>query len=305
MVKQITISTTHEATELIADILYSVSDQGVNIFDKQDLLDIINADDFWDYVDEEALKMSPLVTVSGYVSEDVFKDALETIKNELEKLKKNAVINLGSLEINIFDVDENAWRDEWKKSYAPIEVKNLIIVPKWIKIKNTDKVIVKMDPGLAFGSGQHESTQMCLDFMQEINLKGKSVVDVGCGSGILAISAKALGAERVEAYDIDDNAISATKMNAKLNNFDFKVENSNLLQKCSGEFDVVFANITSEILKMLSRDLLQYVKNRGIVIISGILNILQDEVLDAFTNIGFKMLEKKEKGEWVAFMLGA
>ena len=120
MVKQITISTTHEATELIADILYSVSDQGVNIFDKQDLLDIINADDFWDYVDEEALKMSELVTVSGYVSEDSFKDALETIKNELEKLKKNAVINLGSLEINIFDVDENAWRDEWKKSYSTV-----------------------------------------------------------------------------------------------------------------------------------------------------------------------------------------
>ena len=305
MVKQITISTTHEATELIADILYSVSDQGVYILDKQDLLDIINADDFWDYVDEEALKMSPLVTVSGYVSESSFKDALNTVNQGLAELKKNSIINLGSLEINIFDVDENAWRDEWKKSYAPIEIKNLIILPNWINMDTKGKVVVKMDPGLAFGSGQHESTQMCLEYMQEINLKGKSVVDVGCGSGILAISAKALGAERVEAYDIDDNAISATKMNAKLNNFDFKVENSNLLQKCHGEFDVVFANITSEVLKMLSRDLLQYVKNRGIVIISGILDVLQDEVLDAFTNIGFKMLDKKEKGEWVAFMLGA
>ena len=304
MFKQVCISTTHDAAELIADILYDISGEGINIYDKQDLYDIIHAKDFWDYVDEEALNMSPLVQVKGYFNPKDFDEKFKELNQRLQALKENAFVEVGSLETTIENIDENAWRDEWKKTYKPIDVGQLIIVPSWIKEKHEDKVVVKMDPGLAFGSGEHESTRMCLEFMQDLNLEDKSVVDVGCGSGILAISAKALGAKRVEAYDIDDNAISATKNNSKLNNFEFKVENSNLLQKCYGEFDVVFANITSEVLKMLSRDLLQYVKKNGIVIISGILNILEDEVLEAFTKIGFKVIERKAKGEWVAFKLG-
>jgi len=304
MLKQITIRTTHDASELVADILYNVTDQGVNIYDKQDLLDLISKDDFWDYVDDEAFNMTDYVQIKGYVTIKDCEAKLKELNLALEELKKNSCVELGSLEIVVEDYDETKWRDEWKKTYKPIEVGNLLIVPNWIKVNKTDKTIVYMDPGLAFGSGQHESTRMCLEFMQDLDLNGKAVCDVGCGSGILAISAKALGADRVEAYDIDDNAISAATGNSKLNNFDIKVGHSNLLQNVEGEFDIVFANITSEVLKMLSKDLYAYVKKNGIVIISGILNILEDEVISAFLKVGFKVIDKKTKGEWVAFKLG-
>lgn len=304
MLKQITIYTTHEASELVADILYTITDQGVNIYDKQDLIDLISKDDFWDYVDEEAFNMTDFVQVKGYVTIKDCEAKLQELQSSLEGLKNNSFVETGSLEILVEDYDETKWRDEWKKTYKPIEVGNLLIVPNWIKVDKTDKTVVYMDPGLAFGSGQHESTRMCLEFLQALDVKGKSVCDVGCGSGILAISAKALGADRVEAYDIDDNAISAATGNAKLNNFVIKVGHSNLLQNVEGEFDVVLANITSEVLKMLSKDLYAYVKKDGIVIISGILNILENEVLDAFLKVGFKVLERKTKGEWVAFKLG-
>ena len=157
---------------------------------------------------------------------------------------------------------------------------------------------------MAFGSGEHASTRMCLTFLQETDLSSKSLVDVGCGSGILAISAKALGAKDVEAYDIDDVAVSAAKKNAVLNGFeDIKVENSNLLDKSNKTYDVVVANITSEVLKMLAKDLEKCVKIDGVVIISGILTSLEDDVLQAFTKLGFKVLERKCEGEWVAFKL--
>ena len=166
------------------------------------------------------------------------------------------------------------------------------------------KIVIKMDPGMAFGSGEHESTKMCLEYLQELKLDGKSVVDVGCGSGILALCARALGAKDIEAYDIDDIAVSAAKINAKENGFDdIKIENSNLLEKSSKTFDVVLANITSEVLKMLAKDLRKYVNDNGIVIISGILESLEHEVLKAFTDLGFEVMMRKHKGEWTAFKL--
>ena len=179
-----------------------------------------------------------------------------------------------------------------------------MIVPKWVDTEYPDKIVVKIDPGMAFGSGEHESTKMCLEFLQEIKIQGKSVVDVGCGSGILALAAKALGAGDIEAYDIDDLAVTAAKNNAKENGFeDIKIENSNLLEKSYKTFDVVLANITSEVLKILAKDLRRHVNKDGIVIISGILEILEHDVLSAFTKLDFEVMDRKHKGEWVAFKL--
>lgn len=303
MLKELTINTTHEASELIADILYNVSNQGVNIYDKEDLIELISSQGFWDYVDKEELEKNEVVQVKAYFGLDEIDKALKEINAELILLKKNSEFPLGSLEMIVKDVDENLWWENWKKTYKPIGVNNLMIVPNWIKEEYKDKVVIKMDPGMAFGSGEHQSTRMCLEYIQSLDLKGKSVVDVGCGSGILAIASKLLGAQDVEAYDIDDVAVSAAKKNSEYNNIDIKVENSNLLAKAEKRYDIVLANITSEVLKMLAKDLDKYMKLDGTIIISGILTSLEEEVLEAFIKLGFIVKERKQQGEWVAFKL--
>ncbi len=304
ILKELTIESTHEASELVADLLWDISEQGVNIYDKQDLMDLIQTQGFWDYVDAEAFNLDDKVYIKAYFKADEIDEKVEEVKARLAELKLRSLYPLGTLEMTINDVDDKAWFENWKKTYKPIECKKIMIVPKWINEEFKDKIVIKMDPGMAFGSGEHESTKMCLEFLQEIKVEGKSVVDVGCGSGILALSAKALGAKDIEAYDIDDIAVSAAKINAKENGFeDIKIENSNLLEKSNKTFDVVLANITSEVLKMLAKNLRKYVNKDGIVIISGILESLEHEVLKAFTDLDFEVMDRKHKGEWVAFKL--
>lgn len=304
ILKELTIESTHEASELVADLLWDISEQGVNIYDKQDLMDLIQTQGFWDYVDAEAFNLDDKVYIKAYFKADEIDEKVEEVKARLAELKLRSLYPLGTLEMTINDVDDKAWFENWKKTYKPIECKKIMIVPKWINEEFKDKIVIKMDPGMAFGSGEHESTKMCLEFLQEIKVEGKSVVDVGCGSGILALSAKALGAKDIEAYDIDDIAVSAAKINAKENGFeDIKIENSNLLEKSNKTFDVVLANITSEVLKMLAKSLRKYVNKDGIVIISGILESLEHEVLKAFTDLDFEVMDRKHKGEWVAFKL--
>ena len=304
ILKEITIESTHEASELIADVLYEATGEGVNIYDKQDLMDLIQSQGFWDYVDKEAFTLDETVYIKAYVKEEELDEKLEKIKEGLKHLKTWSVYPLGSLNMTITDVDDKMWWENWKKTYKPIDCGKLMIVPKWIDEEYPDKIVIKMDPGMAFGSGEHESTRMCLEFLQELKIEGKSVVDVGCGSGILALCAKALGAKEVEAYDIDDIAVTAAKINAKENGFeDIVVENSNLLEKANKTYDIVLANITSEVLKMLAKDLRKYVNNEGVVIISGILESLEHEVLKAFLDLGFEVMLRKHKGEWTAFKL--
>ena len=281
MLKELTISTTFVAQDLISDILYRYSHDGVNI--------------------EEELSF---VKVKAYFDADKLDEIMPAILNEIETLKDNAVFDLGLLEMSINDVNENLWYEEWKKDYRPIDVGNIKIIPNWLEDSADGKISIKIDPNQSFGSGEHESTQMCLEFLQEIPLQDKKVVDVGCGSGILAIAAKALGADVVEAYDIDENAVKNAKKNAKYNGYaDIKVGNSNKLNKVKGIFDVVVANITSEVLKSLAKDLDRCMSLGGCVIISGILVELEKEVIEVFLKLGFNVQGRKQKGEWVAFRL--
>ncbi len=305
-IKEITIDTTTEGSELVADILYDVSSQGVGIYDTKDIVDFVKDDKtLYDISTEELLK-NKVVKVKAYCEIKDEKQVLNLVRERLDNLKRNSPFNLGSLEVIVDEVDPDIWWENWKKTYKPIKAGKVVIVPNWINYeKQEDEVIIKMDPGMAFGSGQHESTRMCLSFLEELNLKDKKIVDVGTGSGILALAAVALGATNVEAYDIDDVAVDAARNNAKYNNFDkyIKIDNSNLLAKVENIFDIVLANITSEVLKMLAKDLRRYVNQNGIIIISGILTSLEDEVITVFKSLGFKVIERKNLGEWVAFKL--
>ncbi|MCI7402405.1 MAG: 50S ribosomal protein L11 methyltransferase [Christensenella sp.] len=306
MIKRLTISTTHEASELVADIIQDYSNQGVCIYDKEDLINLIQTYQFWDYINQEELEKNEIVKVEGYFAESEIDNALVQINQRIDLLKKQSVFNLGSLEMTIDEVENDDWFNNWKKSYKPIHAGKLVIVPSWIKYeKQENEVVISMDPGMAFGSGEHETTRMCLELMEDVGMINKKVIDVGTGSGILALSAAALGSKDVEAYDIDDVAVKAAKENVKINHFEdiIKVANSNLLKNAKNNYDVVLANITADVLQILAKDLKTYVNKDGIVIISGILNIYEDAVKQCYLSHGYRILQRMNKGEWVAFKL--
>ncbi|MDE7348310.1 MAG: 50S ribosomal protein L11 methyltransferase [Clostridia bacterium] len=301
---EITVDTTSEASELVAEILTEVGSNGIGIYDPKDLLELADNGVIWDYMDEHLIKDDGKAQVKGYFPVDGFETVKQLIDEKIEFLKANCPFDLGSLDISKTVVDDNDWVESWKENYKPIHAGRVTIVPEWIDYAPQEgEYIVKIDPGMAFGTGEHESTKMCLELLQALGVEDKSVIDIGTGSGILALASAKLGAKFVEAYDIDDNAVKSAKSNAALNGLTdkLKVDNANLLDKTSGKFDIVLANITADVLITLSATLGDYMKKDGVIIISGIILKREDDVKTAFVNAGFEMLERMNMGEWVAF----
>ena len=304
---EITIETTSEASELVAEILTDAGSNGISIFDPNDLLELAEGGVIWDYMDEHLIKDDGKAQVKGYFLPDDLPLAMENIAADFDRLRKNCQFDCGSLEITQSVIDDEDWLESWKKYYKPIEAGRVTIVPQWIDYNAKEgEYVVKIDPGMAFGTGEHESTKMCLILLQALSVEGKSVIDVGTGSGILALASIKLGANGVEAYDIDDNAVKAAKENAALNNISdrIRVANANLLDKTSGKFDIVLANITADVLIVLPQSLGDYLKEDGVVIISGIILKRENDVKCAFEKAGFNVIERMNMGEWVAFKLG-
>ena len=303
---EITVDTTSEASELVAEILTEVGSNGIGIYDPKDLLDLADSGVIWDYMDEHLIKDDGKAQVKGYFPVDGFESVKLQIDEKLDFLKQNCPFDYGTLEISKTVVDDNDWVESWKENYKPIHASRVTIVPEWIDYAPAEgEYIVKIDPGMAFGTGEHESTKMCLNLLQALGVEDKSVIDIGTGSGILALASAKLGAKFVEAYDIDDNAVKSAKSNAILNGLadKLKVDNANLLDKTSGKFDIVLANITADVLITLSATLGDYMKNDGVVIISGIILKREDDVKKAFIKAGFVIQERVNMGEWVAFKL--
>ena len=299
---QITITTTTEASEIIAYILEENGSEGVNIVDINDIRAVLNDKQNWDYVDNSILSYNDeRVFVKGFFNEKT--NVLPQIMESLEELKTTAVIPLGSLEVSSSKIDSCDWENEWRKYYVPIELKNVVIVPAWLKYDGKTPIKVYIEPGMAFGTGNHETTGMCIKLLQDFDLTGKKIADIGCGSGILGVSALKLGAKHCIFNDIDSQAIEATQSNLKLNN----ISNGFTLIKGDLEMgedkaDVVIANITADILIRLCSILKDNVKTGGVVIISGIINARANDVLNAFSK-HFDLIKINKKGEWQAMSL--
>lgn len=296
---EITVNTDTEGADLIADAFFSIGCVGgVKIIDKNDVLDIIQHNKMWDYIDDELLRSTEVVKVSGYVSQEEKNAKLAELNEQLDSIKSFGV-SYG--EIVTKEIDDESWVDVWKKYYRPIEAGRYVIVPKWIKHEDPERIKINMDPGMAFGTGEHESTRMCLELMSQVNFFGKDVVDVGTGSGILGIGAMKSGAKSCYMCDIDSVAVKAAKENAELNGVQDQVtiELADLLQN-DKKGDVILANLTASILERLSLDLGRHVNKGGILICSGIIHARKQEVIDAFVRAGFKLVESVTMGEWNA-----
>lgn len=294
--KTITVFTNHNDADLISSAMFDAGAGGVSILDKQDFLDLVKSDVIWDYVDESVLEQSEVVKVFT-MCEPTDTDFLVNLQANLEEMKKNGV-QFG--EILIGDIDAADYENEWKKYYNPIKTKHITIVPTWIDYKaSKGEKIMRLDPGMAFGTGSHATTRMCLELM---DVNGKDVIDVGCGSGILGIAAKICGAKSVYMCDIDEQAVEFARQNASLNHVDAVIERADLLEG-DRQADFIFANITADILMRFSKSIGKHLRKCGIIVLSGIIDTREAEVVQCYRDAGYEIIERQSIDDWRAFKL--
>ena len=308
---ELTIHTTTEASEIIADIMWGYSDYGVTICDKNDIIALQTSKEttYWDYMDEELADNKPTdVLVKCYLDQDRAKSDIASILSEIENAKalSAGAIPFGTLEDTKRTVDGDDWIDVWKKHFRPIHLGKIVVVPEWIDYTPTEEErVVLLDSNMAFGTGEHETTSSCVELMQEYITENSVCIDVGCGSGILGISAIKLGAKKAYLTDIDPVAVESSLHNAKLNGVDKKtvVAHSNLLDDTDIQADVMMANITGEVLKLLAPSIPKNLKKDGVLILSGIIESRLDMVKTAYEEVGMEVILQKRKGEWFALVL--
>lgn len=301
---EITVSTTHEGSELVADIFWQFTEGGVAIADIEDVKDLYRTGKTWDYVDDKVLNNGGEVLVKAYVLKSDEKTVSE-IERAIIKLKSDAVIPVGTLETVKRTVDGEEWKKQWKKHFKPIHIGKIVVIPEWIKYKlKSDEIPVYIGSNMAFGTGEHETTAMCVEYLCKYVKGGETVADVGSGSGILGITAAKLGAGKVVMTDIDECAVQASVYNSKLNGVkNAEILLKNLLDDDKVKADVIVANIMAEILISFAPNIGKNLSDGGKIILSGILADRLDKVKAAFISAGFSYVESETRGEWSALVM--
>lgn len=307
---EVTVSTTTEGSELVADCMWNYTVFGVVVSDVNDLIQLQKNKDslYWDYIDKNAGLPESCALVKCYLPVESAKKDRRALMDEICAMaaRSGGEINFGSLEDTIREVDGDEWIEVWKKHFRPIRLGKIVVVPEWIEYKPVEgERIVLLDSNMAFGTGEHETTSMCVELMQEYITENSVCIDVGCGSGILGISAVKLGAEKAYLTDIDPIAVDSATHNAILNGVQDKtvVAHSNLLEGIGAVGDVITANITAEILCMLAPSIPKNLKSDGTLILSGIIEDRLDTVKRAYGAEGLKIVKERKKGEWYALVL--
>lgn len=303
---ELTIHTTADGSELVADVLWRYTNYGVAISDVNDVIALQqNKAMYWDYIDE-SLKEGGDVLVKAFIPIDSTKNIIPKIRDDLEECRKRggSFLKFGSLEMTKRTVEGDDWLEIWRKHFRPIHIgKKIVICPEWIEYTpEAGEKVVKLDSNMAFGTGEHETTAMCLKLLQHYLTPESVCIDVGCGSGILGISAIKLGARYAYLSDIDEIAVKSATHNSKINGVEerVKVVHADLLDRADVKGDIVFANITAEILVRLAPTIKNYLNRTGVLILSGIIESRLEMVLQAFGEQGLKCEKRIREGEWYA-----
>jgi ribosomal protein L11 methyltransferase len=304
---EISIHTTHEAVEAISNILHEAGAGGVVIEDPHDLIKEredwfgevyeLNPDDY----PEEGVIIKAYLPVNSFLGETV-----EEIKQAINNLLLYD-IDIGKNKITISEVNEEEWATAWKKYYNPVKIsEKFTIVPTWEVYEpvSSDELIIELDPGMAFGTGTHPTTVMCIQALEKYVKPGDTVIDVGTGSGILSIAAAMLGAKSVRALDLDPVAVDSAKLNIKLNKVQHivTVSQNNLLDRIDERANIIVANILAEIILRFVDDAYRLLEKDGYFITSGIIQAKKQEVKDGLTAAGFVIEETLVMEDWVAFI---
>lgn len=302
---ELTVSTTHIGGELISDVLWGYTDLGVVISDIEDVIALSRDGRAWDYADESIFNADKTVLVKAYFPIDSATETLKSVETAFINLKKDSPLDLGTLETVKREIDGDLWREQWKEHFKPIKIGKVVIVPEWIDYKSKDgEIKVLLDSNMAFGTGEHETTSMCVDFLAKYVKQEDTVLDVGCGSGILGITASKLGANKVVMTDIDECAIVATEHNMKLNGVtNGTVLLKNLLDDNTVKGNVIVCNIMAEVLIAFAPHIGKNLFDNGYIILSGILVERLSAVKQAYLDAGFSFVEEKIKGEWSALVM--
>lgn len=304
---EIRIKTTEEAQDAISYMLTSIGAGGVAIEDPNDIRREVAKPNSLDYADDEFLEaLGEDVVIKAYFpGETNISELVSVIKEKLSFI--SSFLNVGEGYCGYSEVDDEDWSTSWKKYYKPFHLTDrLVVKPSWENYDNKDdEEVIELDPGMAFGTGTHETTRMCSALIEKYLKTGDKIIDVGCGTGILSIIASKLGASRVTAVDIDEVAVKVTKENCAINKVDDNVfAFKGVLEDIEKEkADIIIANIIADIIIGISESIPSYLKKDGVFITSGIIKERKQEVLDQYLKKGFKCEEIIELGEWVAIVL--
>ena len=299
---EITIKVPQKDTDLAAAIANMTVPYGIYIEDYSDLEEKAEEIAHINLIDEQLLAKDRTVSlIHIYISE--CDNALES----LEFLKERFSAENISFEIANKGVNDKDWNENWKKYFHTSEIgEKLVIVPSWETYDNkNNRVVLNIDPGAAFGTGTHATTSLCLSLLENYIDADTNMLDIGTGSGILSIASVLLGAKSAIGIDIDAQSVKTAKENAQINKIGDKCEFivGDLTDKISGKYNVICANIVADVIIKLFEDVENFLSENGVFIISGIIDIRKDDVLQAASNKGFNVLKECYKDNWCAFVL--
>ncbi len=304
---EITVNTSHSELEALTARLVSLGVDSLITEDEEEIRRFLEDNrKYWDYVDEEfAASIRGISRIKFYLEDS------EAGRAELKRLESA----MPEREFSAVSVKDEDWENNWKEYYKPIKVgEGLVIVPSWLSAPEDagDRAILRLDPGLIFGTGAHATTRMCLKALQKYSGAGKRVLDLGCGSGILAIAALLLGCDRAVGVDIDEKAPPVVMENAALNGIGGDrlsvfagdvTADSELTRRLRGErFEIVTANIVADVIIGISKRARELMSDGGVFITSGIIEGRETEVAAALERAGFIIKERYYEEGWNAFL---
>ena len=290
-----------EDVDKAGDIASMVVPYGIYIEDYRDLEQQAWEIAHINLIDEELLKKDRTkALVHVYISPE--ENPLEAVAFLRERYSAEGIES----EIVLNECKNEDWENNWKQYFHPIPVgEKLLIRPLWEdEYEAGDRKVLNIEPGLAFGTGTHETTRLCLQTLEKHVTEGTTVLDIGCGSGILSIAALLLGAEKAVGVDIDALAVKTAIENGEVNGFkepEYTILQGNLTDKVSGKFDVVVANIVADVIILFCKDVASFMKDDAVFITSGIIDTREQDVIDAFDKYGFEIEKRNTESGWVCF----
>ena len=311
---ELKIDTSHAGLDAVTELLEQQGVTGVMIDDEADFQSFLeNNRQYWDYVDEELLAQKKGVSrVTFYLERN--ENALGTVaavRIAMAALKKEHP-EYAPMLLTIEDVADEDWENNWKQFYKPMEIGNrLLVVPEWEEAHGGERVKLVLNPGLTFGTGSHATTRLCLQALDTHIHGGESVLDLGCGSGILSIAALRLGAARAFACDIDEKCVDVAYENAALNGIGKDrytvrwgdvLSDEALRQEMGGGYDVVVANIVADVIMGLSGSVRPFLKAGGLFLCSGIIDDRAEEVLAKLKGDGWDVFEQRSSEGWFSYL---
>lgn len=323
------IETTHEAAEVITDFLSSLGADGVQVEDAEEIKEILSAPDSLTYADDDFMNnLDPVVHIKAFFARfeqgvrrnidismtaaGLYDDAPKTYVSELaiesiirEKLSGiGEFLDVGRGFVGYRELQEDDWSDGWKKYYETLHLtERLVINPSWIEYEPAEgEIVIELDPGSAFGTGTHETTALCASLLDRLLEPQHSVLDLGTGSGILAIIASKLGCRDVEAIDIDQMAVEVALNNAAANQADIRCHAGELIDAHKPQYDIIVANIIADIISSLASAFPKYMNENSVLIVSGIINDKAEAVKESLRIAGLRLIEEQDSNDWHAMV---